>query len=241
VLGGGKYEMIRNFAKLVGTAVPAWILQRMAAESIFRKEFEPLLSGSLPMPSREALWDHGLSVINGRATCYVEFGVYQGYSMRYFSGHIKDPKAVFFGLDTFSGLPERWGTVESGKFDVSGNFPQIDDKRVTFMKGMFWESWPQLYKRLPSYSTHELLVNFDADLYSSTLFALSKLDNLRRPYLALFDEFYGDEPRALSDYMSSHGAKVEFLAYTGSSKAVAQVLARIIPQSDNSPTTNGRL
>ena len=60
-----------------------------------------------------------------------------------------------------------------------------------------------------------LVVNgeLDADIYSSTLFLLFQLDNFT-PYYALFDEFGGDEARALYDYLISTDKKIEISATT---------------------------
>jgi hypothetical protein len=66
-------------------------------------------------------------------------------------------------------------------------------------------------------------------LYSSTLFALTKIDSLKQEYYAIFDEFSGDEVRALSDYLISYGAKVEFLATQKWRGFPEVVLCRILP------------
>ena len=60
----------------------------------------------------------------------------------------------------------------------------------------------------------EIIIHYDADLYSSTLYCLTQLHYKLNFYYAIFDEFTGDESRALSNYISSYGAKVTFLART---------------------------
>ena len=62
-------------------------------------------------------------------------------------------------------------------------------------------------------SINTKLVHFDADIYSSTLFLLFQLDNYT-PYYALFDEFGGDEARALYDYLIATDKKIEISATT---------------------------
>ena len=97
-----------------------------------------------------------------------------------------------------------------GTFDVKGSIPEVRDPRVHFIKGWFQNTWPQLSSQIQS-RRDNLIVHFDADLYSSTLFALSKMDSLGMTYTAIFDEFAGHEARALYNYMQSYNAKVTFL------------------------------
>jgi hypothetical protein len=115
---------------------------------------------------------------------------------------------VFIGLDSFEGLPEDWDALPKGTFDVKGAIPQTDDNRITFIKGWFQNTWDQLVAKLSRAET--LIVHYDADLYSSTLFALSKMDSLNRPYIAIFDEFAGHEARALYNYLQAFNASVSF-------------------------------
>jgi Macrocin-O-methyltransferase (TylF) len=119
------------------------------------------------------------------------------------------PKSVFIGLDSFEGLPEDWGTMLKGTFDTDGNIPKIDDARVRFLKGWFQDTAQELLRQLVN-TDGKLIVNFDADLYSSTLFALSQIDSLKKPYIAIFDEFTGHETRALYNYTQAFSAKVTF-------------------------------
>lgn len=39
---------------------------------------------------------------------YLEFGVFEGESMRYLASRIKNPKANLHGFGSFEGLPETW-------------------------------------------------------------------------------------------------------------------------------------
>jgi hypothetical protein len=72
-----------------------------------------------------------------------------------------------------------------------------------------------------------LVVHYDADLYSSTLFALTKIDILKQDYIAVFDEFTGDETRALYDYMDAYNVSVEFYSKTFWSGYPFQVACKI--------------
>lgn len=180
------------------------------------------------VPNREALWDHAREAHGSEPVLYVEFGVFQGYSLRHWMSKERSPASRFIGLDTFTGLPEDWGSVKKGVFDVGPDAPRFDDPRVTLVKGLFQDTWDALARMLAAdLPGRRLVVHFDADLYSSTLFVLARLDALGVPYLAIFDEFYGDEPRALHDYLAAFQASATFLA------AITErtvVLARITPK-----------
>jgi len=155
---------------------------------------------------REAVFDKVGQRIAHLRVLYLEFGVYQGDSMRYWSRTLTHPLSQFYGFDSFEGLPEAGGTWEKGQFSASGRIPRIDDPRVHFMKGWFEHV-------LPAYVVPEhdlLVVNMDADLYSSTIFALRYLrPHIRPGTLIYFDELQQleHEPRAFRDFISESGLK----------------------------------
>lgn len=82
--------------------------------------------------------------------------------------------------------------------------PEVDDRRIKFVKGWFQDTWQSLPPKAKT-----LFVHFDADLYSSTLFALCQIDKMKQPYLAVFDDFASHEARALYDYRQAFNAAVE--------------------------------
>jgi hypothetical protein len=188
---------MRNLAKKVASLVPINVYQRLLAYSITRNQY-PAVSTAREFPVREQLWDEALKLANGSGQItFVEFGVHQGYSTKYFASHNAHPESRFIGLDSFEGLPEDWDLIPKGTFDVNGVAPSVDDPRVSFIKGWFQNTSHLLLERIDPATAGELIVHYDADLYSSTLFALSQIDTLGKPYLAIFDEFTGHEVRAL--------------------------------------------
>lgn len=219
---------MRNLLKYLAAAIKVDTYQRLMNYPILRTTFRQI--GEVPVfERREQLWDYCIDrqIRDGAKMTYVEFGVHQGYSIRYFSEHVNNPDSVFIGLDSFEGLPEDWGRVQSGTFSTKGSIPQIDDKRVKFIKGWFRDTWEELEARLASLNT--LIVHYDADLYSSTLFALAKIDTLNKSYVAIFDEFTGDELRALYNYCQAFGASVTFLGKTLHKNCPNQVACMITP------------
>src|ERR1700694_1557799 len=114
----------------------------------------------------------------------------------------KDSRSWFFGFDSFEGLPERWNK-EKGKgfFDVGGNVPEFEDRRVTFIKGWFNESVPRFVNDFNP--ENRLVVHLDADLYQSPLVPLIYLDRfITKGTMLIFDEFYDrdHEFKAFMDY-----------------------------------------
>ena len=146
---------------------------------------------------------------------YLEFGVYQGTSMRWWSQALKNPASHLHGFDSFEGLPEAFddagGKYARGWFSTGGQIPQIDDPRVKFYKGWFEQTLPGY-----AFPDHDVLViNIDADLYASTLFVLKTL----RPHFKKGTYLYMDdmsrpdhEPRAMQEFIEETGLKFRPLA-----------------------------
>src|SRR5262249_39413715 len=141
--------------------------------------------------------------IKGNAIDYLEFGVFRGESMRSWVKLNADKNSRFYGFDSFEGLPETWRqTQPEGHFNVDGNIPQIDDSRVTLVKGWFDETVPEFIRNFAA--QNRLVVHLDADLYSSSMVALMHLSpHLRSGSLLIFDEFYDrdHEFKAFQDYL----------------------------------------
>ncbi len=136
---------------------------------------------------------------------YLEFGVYRGDSLRMWTDLNRNPSSRLFGFDSFEGLPENWQkATPKGTFTTNGQIPEIADRRVQIVVGLFQRSLPGF---LLSYQPrHRLLVHNDSDLFSSTLYCLSALNQILQPgTVIIFDEFDGalHEYRALETYTAS--------------------------------------
>lgn len=170
---------------------------------------------------REELFDIVAARVGSADVLYMEFGVYRGDSTRYWAKLLRNPRSKLHGFDSFEGLPESWLPHRpKGHFSLRGEVPQIDDPRVHFFRGWFEQT-------LPSYAcpTRDVLVlNFDADLYSSTIFVLNTLEGEIVPGTYIyFDEFNHrlHELRAFREFTERTGMKCSLV---GATRWLAHVL-----------------
>jgi len=168
---------------------------------------------------------------DGRDLDYLEFGVHNGESLEWWVKEILDPNARFYGFDVFTGLPEGWGALPRGAFDVGGRPPAISDPRVHFEIGLFQTTLPAFLARYRHEPGRRKIIHLDADLYSSTLFVLTSLaGELRSEDILIFDEFGSTrnpmhEFRAFHDFCTSYRPSYTVL---GATNLYEQVAMRIL-------------
>jgi O-methyltransferase len=220
---------------LIGSRVN---LVRSATGFILLKRFTDEHSGSSKeLPDKHALYDFINNHVKSKQNIvYLEFGVFQGASIRYFSEINASPDTRFYGFDSFEGLPEDWrltggSVVAKGSFDVSGNIPKIDDSRVHFVKGIFQNTLiPFLEEHANILRDSPKIVHLDADLYSSELFCLSQVYRcLRNGDVVFFDDFFVAEHdfRALMDWSKSHLIDLKMIAHMpGFGKAAFEIVKK---------------
>jgi hypothetical protein len=226
---------MKHLLKFIASRADIDLYQRLLTYSILENAFRQIYAAPL-FETKESLWNDCIErQVGERANItFVEFGVYEGYSINYFADKNTNKDSTFIGLDSFEGLPEHWGTMPKGTFDKRGTAPETNDCRVSFIKGWFQDTWCELFGRLSD--ADKLVVHYDADLYSSTLFALSKIDTLKKNYIAIFDEFTGHEVRALYDYLQAYNASVSFIGRTVDERQYpGRVMCRIMPRGVTSP------
>jgi hypothetical protein len=162
---------------------------------------------------REDLFAMALPVLQDAARpLYLELGVHQGASLRWWADHLTAVGAALHGFDSFQGLPEAWNEQHgAGRFSTGGQAPVIDDDRVQLFVGWFDETLPAY--RAPDHDA--LFINLDADLYSSTMTALRALRPLIREGTWLYFDQLNDkhhELRALQDFLEHTGTGVDVVA-----------------------------
>ena len=160
---------------------------------------------------------------------FYEFGVWRASSFKYL---IK----VFnkgYGFDTFSGLPEDWDVgshvEKKGAYTSDGNVPDI--KGGEFIVGKFEDTLPVFFSESRPMAS---VINFDADLYSSTICALNFSKSvIDKDTILVFDEFITnesweqDEFKALNEFCSINNCSYEVIAISFFTKQVAVKLIGI--------------
>src|SRR5579875_3088253 len=170
---------VKPIVKFLSSRGSVKFYKRAMTYALLREQF-PEIGSLKEYRDKPAIWTAAIEAAGGREApiTYVEFGVYEGESFRWFLANNTHPDSRFIGLDSFRGLPEAFGKVPAGYFDVGGKMPVIDDPRAVLIPGWFRDTWDELYNHLDG--RDHLLVNHDADLYSSTLFELARMDVLRK-------------------------------------------------------------
>lgn len=119
---------------------------------------------------------------------YIEFGVAEGDSLKWWLEHCVNQNTVFMGFDTFEGLPEDWGVFKKGDMSFEITSLQIHDTRLTIFKGLFQHTVNSALENLQN--DRQNIIHLDADLFNSTLFVLTQLFRfLKKDDILIFDEF----------------------------------------------------
>lgn len=155
-------------------------------------------------------------VIGDTAIDYLEFGVFQGETVFKWAALNENDSSRFFGFDSFEGLPDGWdGVLETKKkahFGVDGLIPKTEDSRIKFVKGLFQETLSDFKASFKP--SERLVIHNDSDLFSSTLYTLTMLDEIiTEGTILIFDEFYSSshEFQAFYDYTKAYQRKFSVL------------------------------
>jgi O-methyltransferase len=209
-----KIRLKKTLSKVLPDSVKTLYLAHLPRMESWRKshpEAYPLFT------ERTALYDHiQTQIVGGAAIDYLEFGVYKGESLAHWTRLNAHEQSRFYGFDTFSGLPDHWecftDTIDQGTFDTKGATPELRDQRVAFVKGLFQDTVSPFLAGFEPRS--RIVVHNDSDLYTSTLYVLTRChDLLVEGTILIFDEFSSvlNEFRALEDYVSSYRRRYEVI------------------------------
>ena len=83
---------------------------------------------------------------------YLEFGVWEGHSIKFFAEKYKSKNSEFYGFDTFYGFPEDCLDMKKGHYSTSGDIPKTSDPRIKFIKGLFQETLTDFLEKLATES-----------------------------------------------------------------------------------------
>ncbi len=126
--------------------------------------------------------------LKDEAIIFIEFGVSGGHSFRWWLNENSNVQSHFIGFDTFEGLPENWGTFTRG--DMAAAIPDFSDKRSEMVKGLFQDTLHEYFHANKPDPGKRKIIHLDADLFSSTLFALASISGLlNKGDILFFDEF----------------------------------------------------
>jgi len=166
-------------------------------------------------------WDFFDAIVaqTDKSRPFYEFGVWNGISFK----HLIKTFKKGFGFDTFTGIPEDWHNEPSGSYSSFGLVPKI--KGGEFITGKFENTLPKFFSQKRPLAS---LINFDADLYSSTLCALNCSNKvIDEKSILIFDEFLTndnwekDEYKALNEFCDSLSISYDVIAVSFYSKQVA--------------------
>jgi hypothetical protein len=173
--------------------------------------------------TREQVFEAIAAEVRDEPVLYLEFGVFEGASMRMWSRLLRNEGSHLHGFDSFEGLPEGWSLAEGrGHFSTAGEPPRIDDPRVRFFKGWFEDTLPAYEP--PPYE--RLVVNVDADLYASAALVLATVEPWLEPGAFLYFDELNDrahELRAFDELLARTGMRFRVVA---ASRELAHVAFR---------------
>ena len=160
---------------------------------------------------------------------FYEFGVWRASSFKYLIKVFKKG----YGFDTFTGLPEDWDVgshvEKKGTYTSDENVPNI--KGGEFIVGKFEDTLPVFFSESRPIAS---VINFDADLYSSTICALNFSKSVMdKDTILIFDELIinksweQDEFKALNEFCSINHCSYEVIAISFFTKQVAVKLIGI--------------
>ena len=167
----------------------------------------------------------GVTAISDKSRPFYEFGVWNGVSFKY----LINTFGRGFGFDTFTGIPEKWHDNPAGTYSSFGSIPQISGGE--FIVGKFEDTLPKFFSKKRSLAS---LINFDADLYSSTICALNNTkDIIDEDTILVFDEFLmndhweEDEYKALEEFCNNFNFSYDVLAVSFYTKQIGVKLKKL--------------
>jgi hypothetical protein len=174
---------------------------------------KPIYSARWRLPVRRfAVLDAALRRLGDRPGLALEFGVYRGVSLRHTAR--KMPHRLFYGFDSFAGLPPDGRPDWVVDFKVAA--PPAVRRNCALVPGWFRDTIPAF---LAEHRGEVAFLNIDCDVYSSArevLFGLA--DRLRPGAVLYFDElinydtFLWNEMLALFEFLEETGYGIDWIA-----------------------------
>jgi hypothetical protein len=156
----------------------------------------------------------------------MEFGVFQGDSLRFIAKRIKE---TVHGFDSFEGLPEDWTYFQKqGRFSLNGNIPVFREPNIQTYKGWFEHTVPTF---LEEHAGAARFIHIDCDIYSSTHTVLTLLQpRIVRGTVIVFDEYLNypswreHEFKAFQEFITASGLRYRYTGFASSHSSVSVVI-----------------
>lgn len=157
---------------------------------------------------------------------YIEFGVYKGTSINFFS---KILKKEIYGFDSFEGFNEDWiGHAHAkGDFSMNKNIPQLE-KNVKLEIGWVQDTLPRFIEKKNKPKIN--FIHMDMDTYGTSKFILENIKpHLIKGSIICFDELYNFEGWKVGEFKAlTEVFKPEEYKYLCFSSDGAQVVIEYI-------------
>lgn len=231
--------ILREWLKNAVSYAPTHFLEYVTNYSAIRCPCSNLMTADVKaIPKNELYTRANETAASDRPILFLEFGVWKGTSLSRWTKINTHPDSRFVGFDSFEGLPQQWRNRPAGYFCTGGQTPDLDDPRVSFVKGWFNQSLPGwLDEHLPQQPAGVTpIVHIDSDLHSSAIYLLTQLHAVWDRYHVLFDDYSAGEARALRDYLHAYGSQFTPL-FGRKRRTYSQVPGQLFGVLDTQPAT----
>ncbi|MEI0799468.1 class I SAM-dependent methyltransferase [Brachyspira intermedia] len=158
---------------------------------------------------------------NYKEKLFLEFGVYYGSSINYFSSQLND--VTFYGFDAFEGLVEDSGIWNKNDFSTHGHIPQVNNN-VLLEVGYFCDTLPTFFKK---HKEKIAFMHIDSDTYSAAVDIFNNIvNNVDIGTIIVFDEYFNypawkfNEYKAFQDFCNTNNIEYKYLAITNNQAAI---------------------
>lgn len=150
-------------------------------------EYIKSIKGDKPVITDSGWWKQAADAIETNGL-HLEFGVFEGESLNFFTGYKKD--ITWYGFDSFEGLQETWpgGIVAKKFFNLDGQTPQLD-VNAKLVTGWFKDTVPKFFEKRSDEKI--AFMHIDCDTYESTNDILNNIPikHFQKGTIILLDDY----------------------------------------------------
>ena len=116
----------KRMLTILGSKISAQNLQKLQGVVNYMKVGRWMVDNQFIISERKLfrhpVYDVVADRVRSARVLYLEFGVHEGASMKYWAKALKHKDANLHGFDSFVGLPEDYDELKKGYFDVGGKY-----------------------------------------------------------------------------------------------------------------------